>query len=427
MKISVAPMKKLSGEAFIPGDKSISHRGIILGAISSGDTNLKNFLMGKDCLSTIEAFRQMGISIDISPSSVVVHGKGLHGLREPASTIDAGNSGTTARLLLGLLAGQAFESRMTGDSSLQKRPMDRVVSPLRQMGASISGKENGKFLPLTIRGGKLSGIEYCLPVASAQVKSAIILANLYAQSPSRIHEPAPSRDHTEVMLRAFGARIEAEGSDILAYPASGLFAQELWIPGDLSSAAYLITAALLLPRSELTLKAVGINPTRTGILDVYRDMGADIRIENITVSGGEKIGDITVKSSSLRSTVIGGPLIPRLIDEIPVIALAATQADGTTVIKDAQELKVKESNRIETVVATLRSFGANIEATEDGMVIQGPTPLKGAFIDSHMDHRIALTAAVGGLIARDETTIDGGEWIDISFPGFLELIKRLGS
>jgi 3-phosphoshikimate 1-carboxyvinyltransferase len=368
----------------------------------------------------------MGIfTSQIGKDTIIIHGKGLHGLTAPDIQIDAGNSGTTVRLLMGLLAGQPFQSLLTGDDSLKKRPMDRVVLPLRAMGACIEGQNNCRYLPLSIKGSTLNPIDYTLPVASAQVKSAIILAALYASGCTSVQEPIPCRNHTELMLNAFGGRVNFEGSRITICPVNELYGQSIRIPGDISSASFLLTAGLLVPRSELTLKGVGINPTRTGILDVYKQMGADIRIENSTFSGGEPTADLTVKTSDLKGITIGGSLIPRLIDEIPVIALAATQAQGTTLILDAGELRVKESDRIQTIVQTLSSLGAHIEATEDGMRIHGPTPLKGTTVDSFGDHRIAMTAAVAGLIAQGDTIIRGSECIGISFPGFFEIIKKI--
>lgn len=425
MKLTVTPAKRLAGEIRVPGDKSISHRAIMLGSIAKGDTHITHFLMSDDCLSTIRAFRQMGVPIEITDSeTVTVKGQGLHGLKAPNSVIDAGNSGTTARLLAGLLAGQSFNSIITGDDSLRRRPMDRVIIPLRQMGADITGTQD-KYLPLSIRGSALKGINYHMPVASAQVKSCLILATLYADTPTHIFEPAPSRNHTELMLQAFGGRLDIHDNEIIAYPADQLYGQHVHVPGDISSAAFFITAGLLVPNSTVVLKGVGVNPTRTGILDVYREMGGDIAIENTFTSGGEPMGDIIVKTSNLKGTVIGGQLIPRLIDEIPVIALAATQVQGTTIIKDAQELKVKESNRIATVVDILSRLGADIEATDDGMVIHGPTPLKGNQVDSFGDHRLAMMAAIAGLIAQGETTINSWECVNISFPGFYDVLSSL--
>ncbi|NLC43733.1 MAG: 3-phosphoshikimate 1-carboxyvinyltransferase [Clostridiales bacterium] len=465
MQVTITPVKQLVGEVKIPGDKSISHRGVMLGSLAKGTTRLSHFLMSEDCLNTIKAFQAMGIDIEIIGDSsefigdssklseksvngdssqimqenisVIIHGKGLHGLKKPAKTIDSGNSGTTARLLAGILAGQAFEAVLDGDPSLRKRPMNRIITPLSQMGADIqsindnvvdnagSKANQGGTLPLSISGGNLKGIEYTLPVASAQVKSAIIFASLTADSPTIIHQPALSRDHTEIMLSHFGGRIETDQLTLTSYPISELYGKDLQIPGDISSAAFIITAALLVPGSRILMKDVGINPTRTGILEVFQQMGADIVIENQNDSQGEPTADILASYSDLRGTEISGNVIPRLIDEIPIIALAATQAQGTTIIRDAAELKVKESNRIDIVVRTLRAFGANIEATEDGMIIEGPTPLTGSTVTCEMDHRIAMMAAIAGLIAKGRTILTDGQWVDVSFPGFFHLLEKL--
>ena len=428
MRTVVTPARKLIGEIDIPGDKSISHRAVMLGSLAKGTTRIKHFLTGEDCLNTIRAFESMGVDILTEVNSdneteVIIRGKGLRGLKEPSSVINVGNSGTTARLLSGILAGQTFGSVLDGDASLRRRPMGRVVEPLSMMGAKIEA-DNGK-LPMNIHASVLKSIEYRMPVASAQVKSAIMLAALYAQSPALIHQSSMSRDHTEIMMNYFGGRVEASDLVIRAYPADELYGRDLYVPGDISSAAFFITAALLVPGSRITMTRVGINPTRTGILDIYRQMGADIIIENIDNANGEPMGDITATYSPLNGVEIGGAVIPRLIDEIPIIALAATQAHGTTVIRDAAELKVKESNRIDTVVRTLRTLGADIEATEDGMIIHGPTPLTGNVIACGMDHRIAMMAAIAGLIARDRTIIDDSQWVDISFPGFFSIIEKL--
>jgi 3-phosphoshikimate 1-carboxyvinyltransferase len=426
--ISVPHANRLQGTIHVPGDKSISHRGVIFGALAQGTTRLENFLMADDCINTIKIFRQMGIEIDIKGhNTVVVQGKGIYGLSAPKGQLDAGNSGTTARLLMGLLAGQDFDSILTGDDSLRKRPMDRVVIPLRQMGARLMGIENKEFLPITIlgKGATLKSIDYTMPVASAQVKSSLILASMYADNSSHIHQPAISRDHTEIMLESFGGRIHTDGETITTYPQPELYGQDLLIPGDISSAAYFLTAALLVPDSEIILKNVGINPTRSGILDVYKAMGASINIERIYSGGKEPSADITVKSSSLKGTVIEGSLIPRLIDELPIIALAATQAEGTTIIKDAEELKVKESDRIDSTVGILKKIGANIESTPDGMIIQGPSPLFGTQLRPGSDHRMVMMATIAGLIAQGSTTIHDANWVNISYPDFFAQIEAL--
>jgi len=430
LRIEISPANQLKGSLQIPGDKSISHRGIIFGALANGATRLKNFLMANDCISTIEIFRQMGISIDIEKNNtVLVHGKGLKGLSAPRKLLDAGNSGTTARLLLGLLSGQNFDSRLTGDESLCSRPMDRVTIPLRQMGASFDTSSKGDFLPITVKGRKdncLRAIDYTLPIASAQVKSAIILASLYADECSVIRQPALSRNHTEIMLETFGGKIQVDDDNtITVYPTSLLYAQDFMIPGDISSAAYFISAALLVPKSEVLLKNVGINPTRSGILEVYKNMGAEIEIERINLDTKEPSANIVVRASSLKGTIIEGSLIPRLIDELPIIALVATQAHGTTIIRDAEELKVKESNRIDSTVNILKSFGADIQATSDGMIIQGPTPLFGTKVKPGSDHRLVMMAAIGGLIAKGTTIIEDAQWANISYPNFFKEIEKL--
>lgn len=428
MKITVSAAGPLRGTVSVPGDKSISHRAVMLGALALGTTEITGFLSGEDCLRTTAAFRQMGISLELKANSMVrVHGRGLRGLKAPAAVLDAGNSGTTTRLLMGILAGQPFQSVIDGDPSLKKRPMGRVTEPLQKMGAVFSSQEGENRLPLTIQGGHLKGISYTLPVASAQIKSSILLATLFADSPSRIEQPAPSRDHTEILLRAFGGRVDENGPFLTGYPAAELCAQKVNVPGDISSAAFFMTAALLIPGSSIVLKNTGINPTRTGILEVFQAMGAKIQVQNPSQSGGEPAADLVVSHSPLQGSVIEGDLIPRLIDELPIIALAATQAQGTTIIRDASELKVKESDRIAAVSAALNALGAKVSPTSDGMIIEGPTPLTGTALSCHMDHRIAMMGAVAGLIARSETILDGGEWVDVSYPGFFEEINRLQS
>lgn len=424
---TITKAENLKGIITVPGDKSISHRSVMLGALSKGTTHVSGFLTGEDCLSTVSCFRKMGIDIEIDGTNVTVHGKGLNGLTAPVDTLDVGNSGTTLRLMTGILAAQPFTSHVTGDSSIQKRPMDRVSIPLSLMGADITGTDkNGKLCaPLTINGKKLKAIEYKLPVASAQVKSAVILAGLYADGETVVVEPEPTRDHTEIMLNYLGANIRHEGDKIICSPVKELYANDISVPADISSAAYFITAGILCPNSEIIITNVGINPTRTGIIDVFKEMGADIKISNERESAGEKTADITVKTSSLRGVTIGGDIIPRLIDEIPVIAVAACFAQGQTVVKDAQELKVKETNRIKTVAEELSKMGADITETEDGMIINGVGKLNGAVTESHNDHRIAMSAAVAGLMAEGETTINNSECVDISFPGFFELVNSL--
>ncbi len=413
----------LKGELSIPGDKSISHRSVMFGAISNGLTEAANFLNSADCLSTISCFRKLGIEIDmkeIKPgrTTVKIHGKGLHGLRQPSSVLDVGNSGTTARLLSGILAGQPFSTTLTGDASIQKRPMGRIIEPLREMGADIKGAGGGGYAPLTIQKSALHGIHYHTKTASAQVKSCILLAGLYADSATRVTEPALSRNHTELMLGSFGAQLEAEDKTVTIQPGPDLTGQKIEVPGDISSAAYFIAAALITPNSELLIQNVGINPTRDGILRAAYAMNADIAKLNVHEASGEPVCDLLVRSSSLTGTAINGSLIPTLIDEIPVLAVMAAYANGTTVISDAAELKVKESNRIDTVVSNLKAMGADITATDDGMVIHGGKPLHHAVIDPHMDHRIAMSFAVAALCAQGGAEIRDEQCVTISYPDF---------
>ena len=406
----------LRGEVTVPGDKSISHRSVMFGAISEGLTEVTNFLQGADCLSTISCFRKLGIEIENTTGKILIHGKGIRGLSAPASILDAGNSGTTTRLISGILAGQDFSCTLTGDASIQKRPMKRIIEPLSLMGADIrSIRENG-CAPLQISGRKLSGISYSTPVASAQVKSAILLAGLYADGQTRVTEPALSRNHTELMLSGFGAEIKTEG----------LHGQKVEVPGDISSAAYFLAAGLLVPGSEILVKNVGINPTRAGILTVIRAMGGNIVLQNQRLCAGEPVADILVTASSLHGTVVEGSLIPTLIDEIPVIAVLAAFADGETIIRDAAELKFKESDRIASVTEALLAMGCDVTPTDDGMLIRGGKPLCGAPVNSCQDHRIAMSFAVAGLCADGITTIKDAECVNISYPAFYHDLKMLG-
>ena len=415
--------KGLSGEVSIPGDKSISHRSIMLGSLAKGDTEVYGFLQGADCLSSIRCFSQMGIDIENDGNKVVIHGKGLHGLSKPSDELDVGNSGTTIRLMSGILAAQNFSVSATGDASIRKRPMERVMKPLRMMGADIKSINDNGCAPLMINGSKLRGINYDSPVASAQVKSSILLAGLYAEGETSVTEPYVSRNHTELMLKDFGSNIVVNGKTATVNPVEELYAKRIDVPGDISSAAYFIAAGLITDNSQLTIKNVGINPTRDGMIEVCRMMGADIKIEEIDNGSAEPMADITVKTSSLKGCTIGGELIPRLIDEIPAIAVMACFAEGQTVIKDAAELKVKETNRIDTIVNNLKAMGADVIATDDGIIINGGKALHGAIIDSKLDHRIAMSFAVAGLNADGETEILGSECVDISFPGFYDLLN----
>jgi 3-phosphoshikimate 1-carboxyvinyltransferase len=420
-------ISSLQGTICVPGDKSISHRAVMFGAIANGTTTIANFLPGEDCLSTIDCFRKMGVSIKQDGSNVVVEGKGLKGLKEPSDILNVGNSGTTARLLLGILAGCPFHSCLIGDESIAKRPMARVTKPLRMMGAHIDGREHGNYTPLSIRGGELQPIHYESPVASAQVKSAILLAGLATDGTTSVTEPHRSRDHTERMIRLFGGNVTVDDRTVSVTGPQQLVGTNIYVPGDISSAAFFLVAGAIVPNSEITLKNVGLNPTRTGIIDVLQKMGAEIAIENIRNEQTEPLGDITVRTSNLTAVEISGALIPRLIDEIPIIALLATQAEGTTVIKDASELKVKETNRIDTVVAELRKLGADIEATDDGMIIHGKAPLKAkeAVVDSCGDHRIGMMLAIAACITQGTVYLKRPEAVAVSYPTFFDHLHSL--
>lgn len=417
----------LNGEITVPGDKSISHRSIMLGSLASGTTEVHGFLQGADCLSSISCFQKMGVDIenDTETNIVRIHGLGLHNLKAPTEILDVGNSGTTTRLMSGILAAQNFTSTVTGDASIQKRPMKRIIIPLSQMGADITSINGNDCAPLRIQGKPLHGIHYQSPVASAQVKSAILLAGLYADGETSVTEPYVSRNHTELMFESFGVNIQCEGTTATVQPAAHLEAQKIIVPGDISSAAYFIVAGLITPNSCITIKNVGINSTRDGILDVCKAMGADITLSNVNDTIGEPTADITVRTSSLRGTVIEGAVIPKLIDELPIIAILACFANGTTIIKDAQELKVKESNRIDVMVQNLSAMGADIEATDDGMIIRGGKPLHGAIIDSKLDHRIAMSFAIAGMNAEGNTEIQGAECVNISYPNFYQDLEAL--
>ncbi|WP_445492207.1 3-phosphoshikimate 1-carboxyvinyltransferase [Niallia sp. 03133] len=424
IKLNASPIS-LQGELSIPGDKSISHRSVMFGAIANGRTTVTNFLMGDDCLSTISCFQKLGVTIEHKDEKVIIEGIGLDGLVEPKDILDVGNSGTTIRLLSGILSGRDFHSTLIGDSSIGKRPMTRVVNPLRTMGAQIDGRNKGEFTPLSIRGGNLKAISYQLPVASAQVKSAVLFAGLQAEGTTTVIEPVATRDHTERMINRFGGEIKVEGKAIHIQGGQTLTGTEIHVPGDISSAAFFLVAGCLLPNSEIKLKNVGLNPTRTGIMDVLKNMGAALEVKIDETEVFEPVGDLVVKTSSLSGVTVEGDIIPRLIDEIPVIALLATQAKGTTVIKDAHELKVKETNRIDTVVNELKKLGADITATDDGMVINGGTPLKGAVVDSHGDHRIGMMLAIASIICEGELTLENAEAISVSYPSFFDHLNSL--
>lgn len=424
-------IRGLRGTITIPGDKSISHRAVMFGSLAKGTTEISHFLKGADCLSTIDCFQKMGVFIEEKDNKIYVHGKGLHGLQKPACTLNVGNSGTTTRLISGILAGQNFEAYLSGDDSLNSRPMRRIMDPLGQMGARIRSLHDNNCAPLHITPGKLHGIHYESKVASAQVKSAILLAGLYADGETSVTEPALSRNHTELMLSEFGAPIRARfdlnstRATAFIEPCEELFAQKISVPGDISSAAYFIAAGLLVPDSEILIQNVGINSTRAGILKVCEDMGGDITLLNQRKESGEPVADILVKTSQLHGITIEGPIIPTLIDEIPVIAVMAAAAEGTTVIRDAAELKVKETNRIETTCDSLRAMGCDVTPTDDGMIIHGGKPLKGAKIHTLLDHRIAMAFSIAALIAEGTTSILDSHCVDVSYPTFYDTFEEL--
>ncbi|MBQ2504666.1 MAG: 3-phosphoshikimate 1-carboxyvinyltransferase [Lachnospiraceae bacterium] len=417
--------KRLRGTLSVPGDKSISHRGVMFGSIAKGTTELTGFLDGADCRSTIACFRAMGIKIEQVKDHVMIHGNGLHGLQAPTSMLDVGNSGTTTRLISGILSAQNFTSELNGDASIQKRPMKRIMDPLSQMGASIVSLKGNDCAPLRITGQPLHGIHYNSPVASAQVKSCILLAGLYADGETSVTEPAISRNHTELMLGGFGATIRSEGNTAIIQPAKELYGQKIAIPGDISSAAYFIAAGLIAEDADILITNVNTNPTRAGIIEVAKAMGGKITLENERIVSGEPVADLHVVSSTLHGCEISGDIIPTLIDEIPVIAVMASAAVGTTTIRDAAELKVKESNRIATVTENLRAMGAAINPTADGMIIEGGKALHGATIQTYLDHRIAMAFTVASLLTEEEVTLDHPECVTISYPEFYQDFQKI--
>ena len=423
--MEIKKLTNLHGEITVPGDKSISHRAVMFGSLAKGTTRITHFLEGADCLSTISCFRKMGIDIENNNGEILVHGKGLRGLSSPTDILDVGNSGTTTRLISGILAGQNFVSELTGDDSIQSRPMKRIMTPLLSMGADITSIKGNNCVPLRIAGHPLKAIHYDSPVASAQVKSCVLLAGMYSDGVTSVTEPVLSRNHTEIMLNYFGAQVTSEGTTASIVPEPSLHAREITVPGDISSAAYFIAAGLLVPGSEILLKNVGINPTRDGLLRVCKDMGADITMLNVNMDG-EPTADLLVRTSSLHGTTVGGEIIPTLIDEIPMIAVMAAFAEGTTIIKDAKELKVKESDRILVMAENLSRMGADITPTDDGMIIHGGKPLHGAVIDSYLDHRVAMSFAIAGLLCDGPLSIKGGDCVKISYPEFYEDLYHLG-
>lgn len=417
----------LQGQCSVPGDKSISHRAVIFGAIAEGRTYIRNFLNGHDCRATVGIMRALGVRIDINNTRLVVHGVGLNGLKEPENVLDCDNSGTTMRLLAGLLAGQQFTSILNGTAQIRGRPMDRIVDPLHLMQAQVFGRQNGKYAPLTVVPSRLKSIEYLMPVASAQVKSCLLLAGLYAHGLTVVRQPGPARDHTERMLGAMGAPVTALGDTIHSErPQTPLKPLDITVPGDISSAAFLLVAASAQPDSDLTIVDVGINDTRTGIVDALSEMGASIRYKDRTSQGGEPMATLVISGSGLRGMEFGGEQIVTMIDELPVLAVAATQAEGRTIVRDAQELRVKETDRIATTVVELQKMGAKIQETPDGFMVDGPTQLHGTDVDSHGDHRLAMALAVASLIAKGETTIYNAHVTADSFPGFEATLQALG-
>lgn len=427
---TVKPCHRLKGEITLPGDKSISHRAAIFNSLAWGKAKISNFAPGKDCLATVSCLRALGVEIrrggPQSCPTLLVSGTGKDGLKEPANVLNAENSGTTMRLLSGLLCSQPFLSIITGDVSLRRRPMGRLIEPLRRMGAEIFGREKDSFAPLVIRGRKLHGIEFSLPIPSAQIKSAILLAGLFAQGMTILHQPIPSRDHTERLLKHMGAELKSDGNLISLSPLLNPLAPvSFYIPGDISSAAYFLVAGAIHPNARIVIKNCGINPTRTGIVDVLLAMGARLKMENERVEAGEPLADIMIESSELKGVEIGGDIIPCLIDEIPVLAVAGCVARGKTVIRGAGELRVKESDRIATVSRELSRLGAKIEPLPDGMVIHGGESLLGAEVDSHLDHRLAMSLAVAGLIAKGGTTINHAQVAQVSYPVFWQDLQNL--
>jgi 3-phosphoshikimate 1-carboxyvinyltransferase len=427
------PSVPLRGCARVPGDKSISHRALMFAALADGDSRIEGFLPSGDCLATLDCLRALGVEITPLPyrergnhaTTLTVHGHGLHGLQRPAAPLNCVRSGTTMRLLAGILAGQAFESILTGDPQLLRRPMRRVTEPLRRMGAEIEDADG--YAPLVVRGRPLHGYGHTLTVASAQVKSALLLAGLYAEGSTVVHQPGPARDHTERMLVAMGAEVAVDGLDVTLTPVDTLAPNSLAIPGDISSATFPLVAAVLINGSEVTVEGVGVNPTRTGLLDVLREMGAEIVVQNAREQGGEPVADVTVRASELSGVEVSGQTVVRMIDEFPVLAVAATQTHGATRVRDAAELRVKETDRVAVIVEGLRAMGARIEPQPDGFIVEGPTPLKGAVVDSHGDHRLAMALAVAGMVAEGETVIENADCIADSFPGFAGLMQGLGA
>lgn len=415
----------LQGDITVPGDKSVSHRSVMFGSIAKGKTTVSGFLLGEDCLRTIDCFRKLGVDIEVDGTDVTINSPGIDSWTEPKEVLYTGNSGTTTRLMLGLLSGTKLHTIMTGDASIGKRPMRRVADPLRLMGAQIAGRDNGQYTPLAVQGGPLKAIDYKMPVASAQVKSAILLAGIRAEGTTVVREEEISRDHTERMLRQFGAMVTVEDGVVSLQGGQTLTGTHVNVPGDISSAAFFLVAGAIAKNSKIVLKNVGVNETRDGILEVLQNMGAKMSVAIDDENAAEPTATITIETSDLKGTTVEGAIIPRLIDEIPIIALLATQAAGKTTIKDAEELKVKETNRIDAVVNELKKLGANIEATDDGMVIEGPTTLHGGSLLTYGDHRIGMMGAIAALVADGEVELDDANCIAVSYPTFFEHVNSI--
>lgn len=426
MELVLEKVNRLKGNISVPGDKSISHRSLILGSIAQGETRIYNFLDSLDCLKTLECMQALGAEIDLGKDNFIkIKGKGLYGLQEAKGILDVGNSGTTIRLLTGLLGGQSFYSVLSGDDSIRRRPMKRVIEPLRLMGADIWGRKDGQFAPLSIRGNKLNPLHYTLPVASAQVKTALLLAGLYTAGETVVKEPLPTRDHTERMLEIMQADIKISPLEIKVMGGKELKGTDIFVPGDISSAAYFIAAASILKDSQIIIKQVGINPTRTGIIEILKKMGAKINILNYRIKSNEPRADLMIEYSKLKGVEIKKGNVPFLIDELPLIAVMATQAQGKTVVSGAKELRVKETDRIKAIVSELKKMGADIEEREDGFRVNGPTKLQGAVCKSYNDHRIVMSLAVAALLAEGKTVIKNSECIDISFPEFEKILQKM--
>jgi len=426
--LTVHPAAQLQGRCRLPGDKSISHRALLFNAIAEGEARVSNFLPGEDCQATLGCLRDLGVRVEQEDATTLtIHGAGLRGLRAPSAALNCIRSGTTMRLLMGLLAGQTFDSTLTGDEQLLRRPMERVAAPLRQLGARME-TTSGRA-PVRIQGSPLTSGRVEIPVASAQIKSALLLAGLYAQAPVTVGEPGPSRNHSELMLHAMGARVETDtdSRQVTIQPAARLNALSIQVPGDISSAAFLLAAAILTPQSQIKLLDVGVNPTRTGLPDMLHKMGAQISIEDTRVQGGEAVANIYARTSKLKAIQVSGETVVRMIDEFPIFAVLATQAHGTTVVRDAAELRVKETDRIATTAAELNRLGADVTPTPDGFIINGPTPLRGGEADSHGDHRLAMALAVAGLATSEPLTVKNTQCIGDSFPGFENLLRGLGA